>query len=40
MPPIIIVPIALFLFASAVYDRISLGRIHPVSVLGTVEIVA
>ena len=31
MPPIIVVPIALFLFASAVYDRISLGRIHPIS---------
>jgi hypothetical protein len=31
MRPIILVPIALLLFASAVYDRISRGRIHPVS---------
>jgi hypothetical protein len=30
-PPIILVPLALFLFASAVYDRVSLGRVHPVS---------
>lgn len=30
-PTIIVVPIACFLFASAVYDRFSLGRIHPVS---------
>lgn len=30
-PPIIVIPIAIFLFASAVYDRLSLGRIHPVS---------
>jgi len=30
-PPVIVIPIALFLFAGAVYDRISLGRIHPVS---------
>jgi hypothetical protein len=31
VPPIIIIPLVLFLFASAVYDRVSLGRIHPVS---------
>src|SRR5271165_1779694 len=31
MPPIIIIPLVLFLFASAIYDRVSLGRIHPVS---------
>jgi hypothetical protein len=31
IPPIIIIPLVLFLFASAVYDRVSLGRIHPVS---------
>lgn len=31
MGPIIVVPIALFLFASAAYDRFSLGRVHPVS---------
>ena len=30
-PPIIVIPIAIFLFASAVYDRLSLGRVHPVS---------
>jgi hypothetical protein len=30
-PPIILVPLTLFLFASAVYDRVSLGRVHPVS---------
>jgi hypothetical protein len=30
-PPIILVPLMLFLFASAVYDRVSLGRVHPVS---------
>jgi hypothetical protein len=38
MPPIIIIPIALFLFASAAYDRISLGRIHPVSLWGALAI--
>src|SRR5690348_4950416 len=26
--PIILIPIAIFMFASAVYDRVSLGRIH------------
>jgi hypothetical protein len=31
IPPIITVPLVVFLFASALYDRISLGRIHPVS---------
>ncbi|HKW65018.1 MAG TPA: hypothetical protein VJN89_20855, partial [Candidatus Acidoferrum sp.] len=30
-PAIIVIPIAMFLFASAVYDRFSLGRVHPVS---------
>jgi hypothetical protein len=34
MGPIIVIPIALFLFASAAYDRASLGRIHPVSLWG------
>lgn len=29
--PIIALPIALFLFASAIYDRLWLGRIHPIS---------
>ena len=29
--PVIVVPIALFLFASAVYDRVSFGRVHRVS---------
>jgi hypothetical protein len=38
MGPIIVVPIALFLFASAVYDRVSLGRMHPVSLWGPVII--
>jgi hypothetical protein len=38
MPPIILVPIVLFLFASATYDRISLGRIHPVSLWGAAVI--
>jgi hypothetical protein len=38
MGVIIVVPIALFLFAGAVYDRISLGRIHPVSLWVAVTI--
>ena len=38
MGPIIVVPIALFLFASAAYDRVSLGRMHPVSLWGAVVI--
>ena len=38
MPPIIVVPIAIFLFASAAYDRVSLRRIHPVSLWGAVAI--
>jgi uncharacterized membrane protein YozB (DUF420 family) len=36
--PIIVIPIALFLFANAVYDRVSLGRIHPVSLWGATVI--
>lgn len=36
MGSIIVVPIALFLFASAVYDRLSRGRIHPVSLWGAI----
>jgi hypothetical protein len=38
MGPIIVIPIALFLFASAAYDRASLGRIHPVSLWGATVI--
>jgi hypothetical protein len=38
MAPIIVVPIALFLFASALCDRVSLGRVHPVSLWGGVFI--
>lgn len=38
MPPIIVVPLVLFLFASAAYDRVSLGRMHPVSLWGAVTI--
>jgi hypothetical protein len=38
MGPIIVVPTLLFLFASAAYDRISLGRMHPVSLWGAVAI--
>lgn len=38
MRPIILVPIALLLFASAVYDRVSRGRIHPSSLWGAVII--
>lgn len=34
MGPIIVVPIAVFLFASAAYDRLALGRVHPVSLWG------
>jgi uncharacterized membrane protein YozB (DUF420 family) len=34
MGAIIVVPIAAFLFASAVYDRVSRGRVHPVSMWG------
>lgn len=33
---IIVLPIALFLFASAVYDRLSRGRMHPVSLWGAI----
>ncbi len=40
MPPIIIIPLVLFLFASAVYDRVSFGRIHPVSLWVAVAIFA
>ena len=40
IPPIIIIPLVLFLFASAVYDRVSLGRIHPVSLWGAAAIFA
>jgi hypothetical protein len=35
---IIVVPIALFLFAGAIYDRFSLGRMHPVSLWGALTI--
>jgi len=38
MGPIIVVPIALFLFASAIYDRVSFGRMHPVSLWGAAPI--
>src|SRR5712692_552835 len=38
MAPIIVVPIALFLFANAAYDRVSLRRIHPVSLWGALAI--
>jgi hypothetical protein len=34
MGPIIVVPIALFLFARAAYDRVALGRVHQVSLWG------
>jgi len=36
--PIILLPIALLLFASAVYDRISRGRIHPASLWAALAI--
>jgi uncharacterized membrane protein YhaH (DUF805 family) len=36
--PIIVIPIALFLFASPVYDRISTGRIHRVSLWGAIAV--
>jgi len=38
MGPIVVVPIALFLFASATYDRVSLRRVHPVSLWGALAI--
>jgi hypothetical protein len=38
MGPIIVVPTFLSLFASAIYDRVSLGRMHPVSLLGAIAI--
>ena len=38
--PIILLPIALLLFASAVYDRISRGRIHPASLWAALAIFA
>lgn len=38
MAPIVLIPMAIFLFASAAYDRVSLGRIHPVSLWGPTAI--
>ena len=38
VPPIILVPLALLLFASAAHDRVSLGRLHPISLWGAVSI--
>jgi uncharacterized membrane protein YozB (DUF420 family) len=38
MAPIVLIPMAFLLFASAAYDRISLGRIHPVSLWGATAI--
>jgi hypothetical protein len=38
MAPLILVPLIPFLFASAVYDRLSRGRIHPVSLWGALAI--
>jgi uncharacterized membrane protein YozB (DUF420 family) len=38
MGPIVVIPITLFLFASAAYDRVSLGRMHPVSLWGATVI--
>jgi hypothetical protein len=38
MAPIVLIAIAIFLFASAAYDRVSLGRIHPVSLWGATAI--
>jgi hypothetical protein len=38
MGPIVVIPIAIFLFANAIYDRVSLGRMHPVSLWGAVAI--
>jgi hypothetical protein len=35
---IIVIPIALFLFAGAVYDRISMGRVHRVSLWGAIGV--
>jgi hypothetical protein len=37
-PRLIMIPIALFLFANAAYDRISFGRVHPVSLWGGLAI--
>jgi hypothetical protein len=38
-PPTILIPLAFLLFASAVYDRFSLGRAHPVSLWGAAVLV-
>jgi len=38
MAPIALIPMVIFLFASAAYDRVSLGRIHPVSLWGATAI--
>ena len=35
-PFVIIPPMILLLFASAVYDKLTLGRIHPVSLWGAI----
>jgi hypothetical protein len=40
MARLILVPITLFLFASAAYDRVSRGRVHPVSLWGALAILA
>jgi hypothetical protein len=38
MAPVVLIPVAVLLFASAAYDWISLGRIHPVSLWGATVI--
>lgn len=38
--PVIILPIALLLFASAAYDKLTLGKIHPVSLWAAIALFA
>ena len=34
VPPLILLPLAALYFASAVYDKVRLGKVHPVSLWG------
>lgn len=40
VPPVILLPLAAVYFASAIYDRIAHGRVHPVSLWGGITLLA
>jgi uncharacterized membrane protein YozB (DUF420 family) len=40
VPPVILLPLAALYFASAIYDRIAHGRVHPVSLWGGITLFA